>query len=303
MESKPMTPNDVIRYLIHHINYENKAEFYKLAEKYLSELTVGGKNYHNIRTVLNQKPMKMMTLESLSKDVKALISSDQQKDEFVFLNSDIGQLIEEILFEWENKEIYQYHNLNIRNKILLHGPTGNGKTTVARNIAKLSNLPFVEVRSDMMIDSHLGNTGQNIHKLFNSIKEPCILFWDEVDSIGKRRGTRSDNSAAYENERMVNSILVNIDKLANDVIFIGATNRRDILDEAFVRRFNILHEVTNPSLEEKESFAAGLLEYHKMPVAKIHVDHLLNFSEIKEHVIGIARTFVIEHLLTKKASI
>lgn len=296
-----MTPNDAVRRMIWAINADTIGDFYKVSEDYLQTLTSGGKNYWSIKQALNQKPLKMVTLNSLSNDVKKLISTDPEKDEFVYLNLEVKNLIDDMLFEWENKEVYSLHNLNIRNKILFHGPTGNGKTTIARNIAKASKMPFVEVRSDMMIDSHLGNTGQNIHKLFNSIKEPCILFWDEIDSIGKRRGTKSDNSASYENERMVNSILVNIDKLANDVIFIGATNRKDILDEAFLRRFDIQYEVKNPEYIEKAMFAEGLFNYHNIPATYLELETLLNFSEIKDIVIGIARKYVIEHLSKKLA--
>lgn len=65
------------------------------------------------------------------------------------------------------------------------------------------------------------------------------MFWDEVDTIGRKRGKGNDSAAGMENERMVNSILVNIEKLSNDVIFIGATNRREVLDSAFLRRFDV----------------------------------------------------------------
>lgn len=301
METKTLTPNDAIRRMIWSMNEDKLVDFYKVTEEYLQSLTIGGKNYHAIKQALNQKPMKMMTLNQLSSDVKKLISTEPEKDEFVYLNPDINKLIKDILFEWENKDMYHLHNLSVRNKILLHGPTGNGKTTVARNIAKVSSMPFVEVRSDMMIDSHLGNTSQNIHKLFNSIKEPCILFWDEVDSIGKRRGGRSDNSAAYENERMVNSILINIDKLSNDVIFIGATNRRDILDEAFLRRFDIQYEVKNPTYIEKSLFAEGLFSYHNIQPQFIDLENFVNFSEVKDCVIQIARDYVIQYLAKKLA--
>jgi SpoVK/Ycf46/Vps4 family AAA+-type ATPase len=296
MNTTKMSANSAVSRLVASINENDKGSFYKIANEYLESLAYGGANWSEVKRSLNRRPMDMVTLDKLSSDVKKLISNDVEKSEFVFVNKDLDTFIKEILFEWQKKDVYVSHNLNIRNKILLHGPTGNGKTTIARNIAKQSKMPFVEVRADMMIDSHLGNTGQNIYKLFNSIKEPCILFWDEVDSIGKKRGTADSSSAAYENERMVNSILVNIDKLENDVIFVGATNRKDILDEAFLRRFDIVFEVKNPTNIEKSSFAESLFDYHNIPRQIIYPNDFSNYSEIKDYVINIARQYVIQKI-------
>lgn len=296
MEQSKMTANDAVKLLISCINSDKPSEFYKVAENYLSTLSIGGQNYWQIKRILNQKPTRMKTLDELKPDIKKLISTETERHEYVFIDSYLNKVINEILFEWENKDVYKLHNLNVRNKILLHGPTGNGKTTIARNIAKQSKLPFVEVNSDIMIDSHLGSTGQNIHKLFNTIKEPCILFWDEVDSIGRSRGSSDKSGVGMENERMVNSILVNLEKLSNDVIFIGATNRKDILDVAFIRRFDILHEVGHPTLEMKQEFTTGLFKYHGVPEPEINFSELENFSKIKDVVIRIARQHVIEML-------
>lgn len=294
-----MTANDAVKRMIQAMNHDKLSDFYSVAENYLSTLATGGSIYWDIKHTLNNKPMKMMLLSELSNDVKKLISTESEKTEFVYLCPQIKSLIDDMLFEWENKEVYKVHNLNVRNKLLLHGPTGNGKTTIARNIAKLSKLPFVEVNSDLMIDSHLGSTNQNINKVFNSIKEPCILFWDEIDTIGKKRGG-GGNSAAHENDRMVNSILINIEKLSNDVIFIGATNRVEVLDTAFLRRFDVLHEVLSPTMEEKEFFVRGLFAYHDVPYKPINIKGLENFSRIKDEVISIARQHVIKHISSKK---
>jgi len=291
MES--LSANDAVKLLIHFTNENNKGEFYRVANEYLQSLSFNGRNWGQIKSVLNRRPMEMLTLDQLPKNIKALISTQEQSEEFVYLNPSIESMIDDIIFEWKNKDVYKSHNLGIRNKILLHGLTGNGKTTIARNIAKVSKMPFVEVRSEMIIDSKLGSTGQNISSLLNSIKEPCILFWDEIDTIGKKRSSVSDNSASHENDRMVNTILVSLDKMANDVIFIGATNRLDVLDDAFLRRFDIKFEVGNPTHKEKEMFLDGLFKYYNVPKSEINLTSLVNFSEIKDKVIQICRNYVI----------
>jgi SpoVK/Ycf46/Vps4 family AAA+-type ATPase len=178
----------------------------------------------------------------------------------------------------------------------LHGPTGNGKTTIARHIAYLTGLPFVEVNSDSLIDSKLGSTSTNIHKLFSQIKGPCVLFWDEVDSIGRRRAMEAgDNAAGYENDRMVNSILVNLEKMDNDVIFIGATNRYDVLDTAFLRRFDLSIEIPAPTDQQKSHYVDQLVRHYNLPDT-FRLDERVwsqpSYSALKLAFISAARKFV-----------
>lgn len=295
---KKMTANDTIIMMLHHINSDKKDLFYKTAEDYCKTLAKGGDINYRIKRLLNEKPLKLVQLSDLSNDIKKLIIQNELQEESVFLNDHTQAFIDELLLEWDNSETYKFHNLGIRNKILFHGATGNGKTTIARHIARLSGLPFVEVNADMMIDSKLGNTNYNIHKLLNEIKMPCVLFWDEVDTIGRARGKGNDTAAGLENERMVNSILVNLEKLNNDVIFIGATNRKEVLDIAFLRRFDVQFEITAPTELEKERFSKQMIEYYKLPVSFLPetLEQFANYSEIKLFFVDLARKYVLEKI-------
>lgn len=301
VEKKKITANDTIIGLIHHINDDKKDLFYKVAEEYLNTLPRSGQFHSRISRLINEKPRKFIQLDSLSSDIKKLITSTMITQDNVFLNDAVKGLIDELLLEWKNIDVYRYHNLPVRNKILFHGTTGNGKTTIAKHIAKLSGLPFVEVNSDVMIDSHLGSTGSNINKIFNQIKEPCVLFWDEVDTIGRARGKGNDSAAGLENERMVNSILVNIEKLSNDVIFIGATNRKEVLDSAFLRRFDVKFELPSPTEIEKIAFAKQMVEYYKLPETFLTetVSTLESYSAIKMLMLESARRYVLSNLKDK----
>lgn len=298
-QENKINSNDAIVRMIESINNNSLSDFYKIADSYVSTLSYTGDNYRRIKGSINRRPAKLISLSELSSDIKKLISVTEEKDQFTFLNKDISNLINDLSAEWENREIYKFHNLTVRNKILLHGPTGNGKTTIARHIANVSRLPFVEVSSDMMIDSRLGNTGQNIRNIFNNIKEPCLIFWDEIDSVGRIRG-KSSGAADTENERMVNSILVNIEKLNNDVVFIAATNRIEIIDPAFLRRFDVKYLVPTPTLSEKESYSTKLFEYYKIPPQDLILNMYDNFSQIKDFVVDQARKYVISQLDKKK---
>lgn len=298
METTKITANDTIISMLANINADKRDLFYKSAEDYANTLAKGGAFYYRIKSLVSEKPMKFIQLDSLPNDLKKLIQQYQITDDNVYLNEQTKSLLDELILEWENIEVYKFHNLPVRNKILFHGTTGNGKTTVARHIAKLSNLPFVEVNADIIIDSHVGNSGQNIHKIFNQIKEPCVLFWDEVDTIGRKRGKGNDSAAGMENERMVNSILVNIEKLSNDVIFIGATNRREVLDTAFLRRFDVQFELTAPDEKQKEIFSKQMVEYYKLPESYLSNDlsKFESYSEIKMMLMDLARKYVLSNL-------
>ncbi len=293
------TANDAIVQMLVAINGDKKKLFYESAEKYLTSLAKSNNFHQRIRRLIAEKPMQFTLIENLSGDIKKLITQSIITDDNVFLNDATSAIVTELLLEWKNAEVYKFHNLGVRNKILFHGTTGNGKTTIARHIAKLVNLPFVEVNSDIIIDSHMGNSGANIYKIFNQIKEPCVLFWDEVDTIGRMRGKGSaDSSAGMENERMVNSILVNIEKLNNDVIFIGATNRREVLDSAFLRRFDVQFELTGPSDIEKDRFAKQMIAYYKLPetFALGPLNQYNSYSDIKLAFMDLARKFILQSL-------
>ena len=303
-QEKKITANDTIVAMLHHINSDKKDLFYKAAEDYTGTLAKSGNFHYRLKRLISEKPMRFVQLDSLPNDLKKLITQSIVTDDNVFLNDATKAILDELLLEWENTEVYKFHNLGVRNKILFHGTTGNGKTTVARHIAKLANLPFVEVNSDTIIDSHVGNSGFNIHKIFNQINQPCVLFWDEVDTIGRKRGKGGDSAAGLENERMVNSILVNIEKLSNDVIFIGATNRREVLDSAFLRRFDVQFELTAPSEIEKDRFAKQMIAYYKLPETFLPetLTQYGSYSEIKMMFMDLARKFVLSSLKREEKS-
>lgn len=300
-KKKKLSANDAIIMMVDAVNKNRMTDFYKVVEQYSNNYISGNDTRYRLIRLIRERPLQMQLLDNLSTDIKKLIIQSAGSEENVFLNDSIKILIEELLLEWSNVDSYKFHNLQIRNRILLHGETGNGKTTIAKYIAAKTNLPLVEVKSEEVIDSHLGSTGANIWKIFNSIKEPCVLFWDEVDSIGCKRGTDVKGSAGHENDRMTNSVLVNLDKLPEEVIFVAATNRRQVLDSAFVRRFDVLFEVVPPIREEKERFCDQLLEYYKVPCKAPELDNLKSYADIKNEILFMARTHVANELKSKLA--
>lgn len=294
VEEKKMSPTETIRRLILCINEGKDGDFYRIANEFAEGLSHGGNSRYMIRNAIGQRRMALRKLDELPHNVKGLLIQSPNKDENVFLSSGVREFIRVLLHEWEHKDAYNFHNIQARNKILLHGPTGNGKTTIARYMARQFNLPFVEINSDSVIDSHIGSTSSNIYNVLNTIKEPCVLFWDEIDSIGYKRGG-GESAAAHENARMVNSILINIERLADSVVFIGATNRAEVLDAAFLRRFDVKVEIATPTTMEKCLFVDQLLTYHKLPVS-IYTEDLTtldSFSDIKNRIVEIGRAYLL----------
>lgn len=138
--------------------------------------------------------------------------------------------------------------IECRATLLLYGPPGCGKTSVARYIASELKLPLITARFDTLISSLLGNTAKNIHSIFEyAKKQPCVLFLDEYDAIAK---ARDDIHELGELKRVVNSLLQNIDDFSQQGILIAATNHAKMLDSAVWRRFQTIIELSKPDNEE-----------------------------------------------------
>jgi SpoVK/Ycf46/Vps4 family AAA+-type ATPase len=126
--------------------------------------------------------------------------------------------------------------LPVANKLLLHGPSGCGKTLASYVVAGELNKMMVVVNLGAIVSSKLGETSKNLSKIFRkAASEDCIIFIDEFDSLGKVRDYSQDHG---EMKRVVNTILQLFDYLPQNSIVIAATNQKEMLDEALLRRFD-----------------------------------------------------------------
>lgn len=166
------------------------------------------------------------------------------------LNQQLTSILDNFKGILTYKKEIEKAGIEVNASLLLYGPPGCGKTTMAKYIANELNLPLIVVRIDSLISSLLGNTAKNIRKLFDyANSKPCILFLDEFDAIAK---ARDDKHELGELKRVINSLLQNIDEFTQNNILIAATNHAELLDKAIWRRFNSIVEVNKPGSEEIE---------------------------------------------------
>lgn len=153
--------------------------------------------------------------------------------------------------EYAARDRLAHHGLRYRQKILLYGSPGCGKTLGAERLAWNTGLSLVKVRFDAMVSSFLGETASNLRLVFeDAAKNPCLLFLDECDSIAK---SREDSQEVGEIKRVVNSFLQILDEYEpTSGLLVAATNLNKSLDTALWRRFDDLIEVPKPGEKELE---------------------------------------------------
>ena len=147
--------------------------------------------------------------------------------------------VSEIIEFLRNPKRFQRLGGRIPRGVLLVGPPGCGKTLLAKAIAGQADVPFFSISGSDFVEMFVGVGASRVRDLFKQAKEnsPCIIFLDEVDAIGRKRGAGYAGGGHDEREQTLNAILVEMDGFDTDdqVIVIAATNRGDILDNALTR--------------------------------------------------------------------
>jgi transitional endoplasmic reticulum ATPase len=156
--------------------------------------------------------------------------------------------------EWPLKHPESFKRMGIRPSrgILLYGPPGTGKTLLAKAVAKESEANFIQVKGPSLLSMWVGKSEEGMRKIFERARQvaPCVIFFDEIDSLAGRRGQESGTKVT---ERVLNQLLAEMDGLEDlkDILIIGATNRPDMLDTALLRpgRFDKILLVNAPEEE------------------------------------------------------
>lgn len=189
--------------------------------------------------------------------------------------------------EWPMKypDLYEKLGHSMPKGILLHGPSGTGKTLLAKAVATESEANFISVRGPELLSKWVGESERGIREVFRRARQsaPCVIFFDEMDSIAPVRGIGGESMVT---ERVVSQLLTELDGIQSlqGVVVIGATNRADMLDTALLRpgRIDKLIFVALPDKEARQK----ILEIHvtDKPIAK-DID-VIKLAEITEGFTG-----------------
>jgi predicted AAA+ superfamily ATPase len=154
--------------------------------------------------------------------------------------------------EHQRRDLLRSHGVEPRHRVLLVGPPGGGKTTLAEAIATELAVPLLTVRYEGLIGSYLGETAARLETLFAAVRiRPCVLFFDEFDAVAKERG---DTHETGEIKRVVSSLLLQVDRLPSYVVVVAATNHAELLDRAVWRRMQLRIELPPPTRAAKVEF-------------------------------------------------
>lgn len=204
-------------------------------------------------------------------------------------------LIEEHL----RADLLRSYGLAPRHRVLLVGPPGNGKTSVAAALAHDLMVPLITIRYEGLIGSYLGETASRLRKIFEYARQRrCVLFFDEFDTIGKERG---DAHETGEIKRVVSTLLLQMDQLPPHVVIVTATNHPELLDRATWRRFELRLRLPLPTPKQIDEFVKRLLNGLKFASSNAlkppRLGSKLNgatYSEIEDLFRDLARRTILE---------
>lgn len=168
------------------------------------------------------------------------------------------QEVQEVVKFLKNPRKYTELGGKIPKGILLVGPPGTGKTLLAKAVAGEANVPFFSISGSDFVEMFVGVGASRVRDLFEQAKKtvPCVIFIDEIDAVGRNRGSARFSGGNEEREQTLNQLLVEMDGFETNegIILIAATNRSDILDPALVRpgRFDKSIFVGFPDVKGRE---------------------------------------------------
>jgi transitional endoplasmic reticulum ATPase len=199
-----------------------------IPEELLKELVISDKEFEEALKVVRPSAMREVLVETPNvkwTDVGGLDKVKQELKEAV---------------EWPLKFPDSFKRMGIRppRGLLLYGPPGTGKTLLAKAVAKESEANFIQVKGPSLLSMWVGESEKGVRKIFERARQvaPCIIFFDEVDSLASRRGAGGDGGSKVA-DHVLNQLLAEMDGIEDnsDIVIIGATNRPDMLDAAILR--------------------------------------------------------------------
>jgi cell division protease FtsH len=242
---------------------------FDLATTLIPVLFIGGLFYFMIRSAQGQGNQAL----SFGKSRARLYGNEKDKVTFgeIAGSDEAKQDLEEVVEFLKFPKKFAGMGARIPKGVLLVGPPGTGKTMLARAVAGEANVPFFSISGSEFVEMFVGVGASRVRDLFAKAKKnsPCIIFVDEIDAVGRRRGSGM-GGGHDEREQTLNQILVEMDgfEQGQNVIVIAATNRADVLDPALLRpgRFDRRVNIGLPDRKDREAILK--VHFAKKPLAK-----------------------------------
>jgi len=266
--------------------------------------------------VLNRLIITMNDFENAIKDVMPSAMREVYLEPPDVHWSDIGGLEEvkhelQEAVEWPMRFPDMYNKLGhtIPKGVLLHGPSGTGKTMLAKAVATESEANFISVKGPELLSKWVGESEKGVREIFRRARQasPCIIFFDEIDSIAPIRGLEGDSMVA---ERVVSQLLTEMDGIQSlsGVVVLAATNRSDIVDPALLRpgRFDKILYIPLPDKKTRTSILE--MSSKNKPLSKdVDFEKIAEltegFSGAETHsVVNVAVSFVLQKYLSQYSS-
>jgi cell division protease FtsH len=247
-----------------------------LAESIVPVLLIGALLYFMLRSAQGQGNQAL----SFGKSKARLYGNEKDKVVFndVAGQAEAKQDLEEVVEFLKFPKKFQGVGARIPKGVLLIGPPGTGKTMLSRAVAGEANVPFFSISGSEFVEMFVGVGASRVRDLFAKAKKnaPCIIFIDEIDAVGRRRGSGM-GGGHDEREQTLNQILVEMDgfEQGENVIVLAATNRADVLDPALLRpgRFDRRVSIGLPDRKDRESILK--VHFAKKPLSKeVDIDAL-----------------------------
>jgi len=263
-----------LRRLLPDINLDDE----KIPPETLDKLIVNGDDYKKALMQVTPSGMREVYIENPDvqwADVGGLDDTKQELQEAI---------------EWPMKYPALYEKLGHKmpHGILLHGASGTGKTMLAKAVATESEANFVSVRGPELLSKWVGESERGIREIFKRARQssPCVVFFDEIDSIAPIRGAGAETQVT---ERVVSQLLTELDGMQemHGVVVLAATNRADMIDPALLRpgRFDKIIQIPLPDKESRKKILeinAEEIPFEKDPNSPDYV----NFSKLAEATDG-----------------